>query len=224
MDNLEKYQTMISKSIECAKIHHKVKFYTDVETLSYLKINDVEIELIDTDDFYFVDDFKLHLLSIISNSEILIDTDLFLFSKLNFSIESDICVDFKDNNKKYWYTEYIQWFIDNGIRELIPQFGLNNISVPNIGILKINNIELRNEYIDLYNKIRKWVLLIDSNVTRGVSIILGQYLLGLLINDKKYSVSYCYNKNNHYSHLSGPIKFEDNVLSNISPQKNKKLI
>ena len=224
MDDLEIYQKMISKSIECAKIYHKVKLYTDAETLKYLEINNIEIELIDTSNFYFVDDFKVHLLSIISDDEILIDTDLFLFRELKIEKGFDAYFDFMDNSKKFWYTEYLKWFIDNGIREMIPTFGMQDISVPNIGIIKIDNKELKKEYIELYNKIKKWVLSIDSNITRGVSIILGQYLLALLLCDKKYKVSYCYRKNNHYSHLSGPLKFEPNVVSNIKPNKYNKII
>ena len=84
MDNLERYQTMISKAVNCAKEHHKVIFYTDAETLPYLNITGVDIKLIETTNFYFVDDFKVHLLSIISDEEVLIDTDLFLFRKLKF--------------------------------------------------------------------------------------------------------------------------------------------
>ena len=224
INDLEDYQLMISKSVECAKQHHIVKFYTDTETLPYLQIEDVEIQLIDTTDFYFVDDFKINLLSIISDNEILIDTDLFLFRRLKLEDNKDIYVDFRDNSKKYWYKEYIKWFINNGIDELIPNFYTKDIYVPNIGILKISNNELKMEYLNLYYKIRKWILTKDIKIDRGVSIILGQYLLALLIEGGKYKISYCYNKNNHYSHLSGPLKFEPNILNNILLIKNKKII
>ena len=224
INNLEIYQKMISKVVDCAKKYHKVKFYTDNETLSYLDIEGVEIELIDTNNFYFIDDFKVHLLSIISNEEILVDTDLFLFSELKLEEGKDIYVDFKDNSEKYWYGEYINWFIENGITDILPDFYKKNIQVPNIGILKIENEELKSEYINLYCKIRKWVLNKDIQINRGVSIILGQYLLALLIQNKKYKISYCFNDYNYYYHLSGPIKFENDIIDKTLSKINKKLI
>jgi len=221
IDNLKRYQTMISKAVECAKEHHKVKFYTDVETLPYIPIDGIELQFVDTNSFYFVDDFKLHLLSIISDDEILIDTDLFLFRELKLENDYDAYFDFMDSSKQKWYTEYLEWFINNGITELIPEFG-ETINVPNIGVLKINNLELKTEYINLYFKIRQWVLSKDNTIHKGISIILGQYLLGLLI--KKYKISYCYNSKNHYVHLSGPSKFKKNILDTINPIKIKKLL
>lgn len=222
IENLEKYQTMIYKAVECAKIHHKVIFYTDIQTLPYLNLSDVDIKLVDTNGFYFVDDFKVYLLSIISDNEILIDTDLFLFRELKLENGYDAYFDFMDDSKKIWYTEYLKWFINNGIREIIPTFGMYDISVPNIGILKITNKELQKEYIELYHIVSEWVLTKDSNITKGVSIILGQYLLGLMLD--KYNVWYCYNKKNHYVHLSGPSKFKKNILDTIYPTKTKKLL
>jgi hypothetical protein len=213
---------MISKAVNCAKEHHKVNFYTDTETLPHLNINDVQIKLIDTNDFYFVDDFKVHLLSIISDEEVLVDTDLFLFRELKLEDGVDMYADFMDSSKQKWYTEYLNWFIDNGVKELIPEFGDTIINVPNIGILKIQNIQLKEEYIELYYKTKEWVLSKDTRITKGVSIILGQYLLGLLI--KKYKIAYCYNSKNHYVHLSGPSKFKKNILDTITPTKIKKLL
>ena len=222
MDNLERYQTMISKAVSCAQEHHKVNFYTDNETIPYLNIEGVDIKLINTNDFYFVDDFKVHLLSIISDKEVLVDTDLFLFRELKLEDTADLCADFMDNSNQKWYEEYLNWFINNGIKELIPQFGNNIINVPNIGILKIQNIKLKQEYIELYYKVRHWVLSKDIKITRGVSIILGQYLLATLLT--KYRVSYCYNPKNHYVHLSGASKFKSNILNNIQPNRANKLI
>jgi hypothetical protein len=70
--------------------------------------------------------------------------------------------------------------------------------------------------------LKKWVLFKDEDVDRGVSIILGQYLLGMLI--PGYSVKYCYKNKNNYAHLSGPIKFEKNLVNNIIPSKTPRII
>lgn len=222
ISNLDIYQNIISKSIAFAKKYHKINFYTDTETLSYLNISDVDIKLIDTSNFYFIDDFKIHLLSIISDEEILIDTDLFLFNKLELEDGYDIYVDFKDSGKNKWYTQYLNWCIDNGIKEIIPDFDNLKIHPPNLGILKIKNKQLKLEYIELYNCIKKWILTKDKNINKGISIVLGQYLLGVIL-QHKYKVYYCYGKHK-YKHLGGPQKFNKDILKQYLPDNKSKLI
>lgn len=222
MDSLHIYQNMISKSIDFAKKYHKVNFYTDIETLPYLNITDVDIKLVDTNDFYFIDDFKIYLLSVISDDEILVDTDLFLIKQLKLEEGYDIYVDFKDDSKNKWYVEYLNWCINQGIKNIIPEFGALSLQPPNIGILKIANKQLKYEYIQLYNVVKKWILNKDKNINKGISIILGQYLLSIVL-QKDYKVYYCCN-NHKYIHLSGPIKFETDIIDNIITKYNKKLL
>jgi hypothetical protein len=217
IDYLGIYQIMISKALECAKLYHKVIFYTDSETIPHLNISVDDIRLIDTTNFYFLDDFKIHLLSIISDDEVLVDTDLFLFRKLKLEEGFDIYTDWEDSSKNEWYSNHLNWFLDNGINTIIPEFGNKIISTPNIGILKIVNNELKKEYISLYYKIRDWALCKNNTITKGLSVILGQYLLGLLI--ENYKVGYCSSMKNNYIHLSGPKKFEKNILNTIIPKK-----
>ena len=224
INNMDKYMKMIVKSLECAKEHHKVKFYTDKETLPHLTHIDIDKTIIDTEGFYFVDDFKVHLLSIIGDDEVLIDTDLFLFSPIKLKKGYDIYLDFKDESTKSWYKEYIDYFINKGVTDIVPNFIQPHVFVPNIGILKINNEDLKKEYIHIYKKVREWLLLKDSNINKGTSIILGQYLLGLTLQNNKYSPYYCYNGKNHYLHFSGPKKFREGILDNINPIKIKRLV
>jgi hypothetical protein len=220
--DLNLYVQLIEKSIECAKQYHKVKFYTDEETIKHISIKDVEIQIVNTNDFYFVDDFKIYLLDIIGDDEVIIDTDLFLFAPLNLGDDNDLYVDFKDHSGKDWYIEHLNWFINNGIKELFPNFNDKIIQVPNIGILKFKNKELQKNYIETYNIVKNWVLSKNENVDKGISIILGQYLLGMLM--VGYNVKYCNKNKNHYIHLSGPIKFEKNIINNIIPNKTIKII
>ena len=219
---LNTYVEMIEKAIECAKQYHKVKFYTDEETSKLISATGIETNIVDTSDFYFVDDFKVYLLDIIEDNEVIVDTDLFLFAPLNLEGEYDLYVDFKDNSSKSWYTEYLDWFISNGVRELFPDFNDEVITVPNIGVLKFKNKKLQKRYTEMYSMLRSWVLSKDKSVDRGVSIILGQYLLGMLMTE--YSIKYCYKNKNNYAHLSGPIKFEKNMISNIVPSKAARII
>ncbi len=220
--DLNLYVQMIEKSIECAKQYHKVKFYTDEETIAHISIKDVEIQIVNTDNFYFVDDFKVYLLDIVEDDEVIIDTDLFLFSPLHLEDGYDLYVDFKDHSGKDWYIEYLNWFINKGIKELISNFNDEIINVPNIGILKFKNKELQKKYTETYYIIREWALLKDKNIDRGISIILGQYLLALLMSN--YKVKYCHKNKNHYIHLSGPQKFEKDVIDNIMPNRLIKII
>lgn len=220
--DLNFYVEMIEKAIECAKQYHRVKFYTDEETIDLVSIKDVEVQIVNTSNFYFVDDFKVYLLDIVQEDEVIIDTDLFLFSPLYLEEGNDLYVDFKDHSGKDWYIEHLDWFVNNGIRELIPNFNDKIIPVPNIGILKFRNNELQKKYTEKYYTIRKWVLSKDKNINRGVSIILGQYLLGLII--PNYKIKYCHKNKNHYIHLSGPNKFEKNVVKNMLPSKTIKFI
>lgn len=220
--NLDIYQKMITKAIGFAKEHHKIHFYTDTETLSYLNISGVEIKLIDTRDFYFIDDFKIHLLSIISDEEVLVDTDLFLVKELKLKDGYDIYADFKDDSKQKWYTDYFDWLTQNGIDDIIPNFINLDLQPPNIGILKITNKQLKKEYIELYNVVKKWILTKNKKIDRGISIILGQYLLGILV-ENKYKICYCYDKH-RYTHLSGSIKFKEGALEKYLPSTKLKLI
>jgi hypothetical protein len=220
--DLNLYIQMIEKSIECAKQYHKVKFYTDEETIKHISIRDIEIQIVNTNDFYFVDDFKVYLLDIIEDNEVIIDTDLFLFSPLYLEDGYDLYVDFKDHSGKDWYIEYLDWFVSRGIRKLIPNFNNEVIQVPNIGILKFKNKKLQKKYTETYYIVRDWALSKHKNIDRGISIILGQYLLALLMYN--YKVKYCHKNKNHYIHLSGPIKFEKDMINNIIPNKTIKII
>lgn len=224
LSNLDIYQKIIYKSVNCAKLYHKVRFYTDVETLSYLENIDVEKIIIDTTNFYFLDDFKINLLSIIEKNEIIVDTDLFLFAPLQLNSEYDISVEFKDNCTKHYYPEYLKYFIENDIDELIPYFQKPIIYVPNIGILKIYNKKLEKEYVELYYKTREWLIKKNKNIERMSSIILGQYLLALIIENQKYTIDYAKLNKNRYIHFAGPTKFDINVINNIDVNSNVKLI
>lgn len=221
-DHLSTYVEMIEKAIECARQYHKVKFYTDEETIKLISCTEIETHIVDTSNFYFIDDFKIYLLDIIKDNEVIIDTDLFLFAPLNLEGEYDLYVDFKDNSSKYWYTEYLDWFTSNGIKELFPNFNDEVITVPNIGVLKFKNKKLQKNYTETYFRLKNWVLSKNKSIDRGVSIILGQYLLGILMSG--YNIKYCYKNKNNYAHLSGPIKFEKNMISNIIPSKTAKII
>jgi hypothetical protein len=212
---LDFYMKMLYKSIYAAKEHHKVILYTDELTLPHLHHINVEKRIVDTTEFYFMDDFKIYLLDNISDEEVLVDTDLFLWNPLSMPDGYDLYVDHRENARKWWYTDHYQYFIDGGITNIVPTFNKEVIHAPNIGIFKFKNEELKRSYIELYNVVRKWAL--DKPVRYpGASVILGQYLLGILLTDKKYKVCYL-NKvdSNYYTHYAGKTKFKKNEIDNI---------
>jgi hypothetical protein len=217
--NTKTYLELLNKSIKFAKRYHKVKLYTDDVTLPIVSNIDVDIVLVDTTGFRFIDDFKVYLLSHISDDEVLVDVDLFLYKPLYLKDGCDIWVDFKDNSSNEWYRDYVKYCVDNGICNILPDFIQSSMSIPNIGILKIDNPNLKLDYIHSYNKIRDWFFTLDDTPDIGLSIILGQYLLGLLLKDGKYKVSYCYRNSNDYIHLSGPVKFKEGILNTIEDTK-----
>ena len=217
--NTKTYLELLNKSIKFAKRYHKVKLYTDDVTLPIVSNIDVDIVLVDTTGFRFIDDFKVYLLSHISDDEVLVDVDLFLYKPLYLKDGWDIWVDFKDNSSNEWYRDYVKYCVDNGICNILPDFIQSSMSIPNIGILKIDNPNLKLDYIHSYNKIRDWLFTLDDEPNIGLSIILGQYLLGLLLKDGKYKVSYCHRNGNDYIHLSGPVKFREGILNTIEDTK-----
>ena len=227
LDNLGLYKEMLSKSVEFAKKFYKVILYTDNETLPDLEGIEVEKRLIDSSDFYFIDDFKVNLLEkVLREDDVLIDVDLFLFKPLNLKEGYDLYVDYKEKSTEDWYTQYIDVLLEHGIRDLIPEFGSKTYFPPNIGIIKFTNLEYKKEYIKTYNKLKNWIK--DKNITldRGASMVLGQYTLALLNSDNKYRIYYCRNQNtgNNFLHLSGPIKFEKDALKKYLPNTKLKLI
>jgi hypothetical protein len=228
--HLTAYKHIILKSVELAKLNHKnVLFYTDLETSKWLEELDVEKIIIDSSNFTYQDDMKLYLISILGQNHILVDVDLFLTKPLIIDNSYDLYVDYFDNaNKKVYdlfYKEHLDKLIEGGIQKIIPDFGTDTVSIPNIGILYVKNSDMKADYIKMYSFIKQWI--IDNGLYEDVgpaaSLIVGQYCLGYINKSNRYSVYYCkYNTKNHYTHLVGrDIKFNlDILLNNILPSLN----
>lgn len=227
LSKLDLYKEMLSKSVEFAKKFYQVILYTDSETLPDLETIQVEKRLVDSSDFYFIDDFKVHLLDkVLCENSTLIDVDLFLFKPLNFQEGFDLYADYKEKSTEEWYTQYIDILLENGVKEILPNFGSKTYFPPNIGIIKFTNVEYKREYIDTYTLLKNWIVNKGLKLDRGASMVLGQYTLALLNVDNKYRIYYCRNQNtnNNFLHLSGPIKFEKDALKKYLPTSTYKLI
>jgi hypothetical protein len=212
---LDFYKMMLYKSIKTAKQHHKVILYTDSESLPHFEHISVEKRIVDTNGFLFMDDLKIHLLSMISEDEILIDTDLFLHKQLELPNGYDLYLDYQDPTTEWHYNVPYDYFVSKGIREAFPlQFDEIIPNSGNIGILYFTNKEFRKKYIDLYWRVREWVLGLDEWYEH-TAVFLGQYLLGVVLHSSNYKVCPLKETHNDYTHYASYLKFESDVIDKI---------
>jgi len=188
---------------------YNYKIYSDEDTLNDIKHLGDNIELVNTNNFIFYDDFKVSLLSVLKTNEILIDPDVLVYKKVECDLDTDIIFCHKDLPQEPWYKDYIHILEGSLLYEkLIP---LENIPfIPNIGFLKINNSKLLKDYTYYYDLYSKDLLSRPSKSLDGASIFLGQCLLGLLLYEDNYSYFNLRDANTRekYVHLAGPQKFE----------------
>lgn len=216
---------LLKKSIEYNKRFHHIKLYTDSKTYYYLKNLNVEVEILDIE-LFFLDDFKLKVLEKLKDNEILIDVDIFLYSPLIVDSNCDLFADHSDDSQRIWYVD--------DFKEAKKFKFSNFLNLPevkkemtNIGILKFFNKNLLNEYINLYNKIKKTAISEKETLPKfpKFSILIGQLSLRNIIDKNNYKVKYAVsNPNNHYSHLAGERKYNNNWVENILKPIKKNLL
>ena len=210
--NEEQYEVnleVLSKSVEHLKGLHQCKIFTDTQTYDDLKELSDNIEIVNTDNFKFLDDFKIKVLQNLTSNEILIDPDVMVFEKLKFDTSVDLIFDRKDSPSHDWYLNDIEKIKGTKLYDKIKL--VKNIPfVPNIAFFKINNTNLLREYTDLYNFFKEDLLSKLKIQFPSFSILLGQYLLGIVLYEGKYSYIDIRgsNKKNSYVHLGGPQKYK----------------
>lgn len=209
--------TLFKKSVELLSKHYSYRVVTDKETLKDISPFVTNYSLVDSTDFHFVDDFKIDELGKLLVNEVLIDPDVLIYKPLEYSLNEDLIFDYIDNPSREWYTSNISK-LDNTL--LGDKINLSNTPkfIPNIGLLKINNRKLLNEYLNQYKLYRNNILKNVTSGTRGLSIMLGQFLLGLLLFNENYSYLSIrsLNRGDVYVHLGGPQKYKT--------QKNNKSV
>lgn len=205
---------VFKKSVNFLSGKYPYKIFTDSSTADDIKLFSNYIYTVNTDEFKFLDDFKISLLPKLQSNEILIDPDVLIYKELKVNLDADLIFDYKDAVRQKWYLDGIV-----NLKGTLLYDKINSIEnlpfVPNIGFLKINNNQLLEDYTALYYKYRKDIL--DKHIRnyRGLSIMLGQYLLGILLYEGNYS--YISNRKNNsgevYVHLGGQqkyIKYKEN--------------
>jgi len=208
--------TLLKQSIKLVSKHSNYRLVTDDSTYKDLKNLSNDITMIDSSDFKFLDDFKLSLLKDLKFNEMLVDPDILMFKKPMVDSNTDLIFDYKDSPRKYWYEEDIRAVEGTLLYDKIKSVKKLPF-VPNIGFLKINNKKLLTDYIEQYSYYRKDILNKFDNTFLSFSILLGQYLLGMLLYEGNYSYLSIRSVNTPdvYEHLGGPQKFKM-LMSNKS--------
>ena len=180
--------SLLKKSIELSSKIYAVKIYTDEITFEDLKDLNVETKILKDLDLIFTDDFKVLVLDLLNTNEIFIDSDVLIYSELTIDSTKDIVFDFVDKPSNYWYRDPFNNLRSTAIEDKIHRIGKPSI-VPNLGFLKFNNQELLFSYKIQYSNIRKLLLEQAKHITpiHQFSIILGQYVLGAVLELGKYS-------------------------------------
>lgn len=196
-------------SVKFLSRYYSYKVYTDLETIEDIKGFAESITVINTDNFIFLDDFKVFVLGIVEDNEIIIDPDVLIYNKLTANYNSDIIFCHRDLPSQPWYQENIENINGSLLYSRIEKDGEIPF-IPNLGFLKINNSKLLTDYITQYSLYRNDLLSRFTGNLYGASILLGQYLLGILLYEGNYS--YFNHRDNNskevYVHLAGPQKFE----------------
>ena len=210
---------LFKKSVEMSSRFHKVKLYTDLETKDDIDF-DIDTEILEVEDISFLDNYKIQVLPLLKDNEILIDPDLFIKKELVIDSSKDLVVDRPDSSNNKWYDIEFDMAKEYKFSELIKF--KKNVIIPNIGILKFFNKELQKKYIDNYNKIKSFTLDESLPPFPRFSILLGQVSLENILSRDTYNIEYCSRKKqNDYIHLAGEEKFSENVLDNLESFLNK---
>jgi hypothetical protein len=212
---------LFKKSVQMSSVFHKVKLYTDSETKQYIDF-DIEIEILEVNDLSFLDNYKIQILPLLHDNEILIDPDVFLKKELIIDSSKDLIVDRPDSSNNKWYDIEFDMAKEYKFSELI-EFK-KNATIPNIGIFKFFNKQLQKDYIDNYNKIKSCTVEEVKKLPPfpRFSILLGQVSLENILSKDIYSIGYCSRKKeNDYLHTAGEEKFKKDSVNNLEDFLNR---
>jgi hypothetical protein len=193
------------------KLGYRVVLYTDDNTIHHgLDIN--ELNLIECNSKLW-DSLKIKVLETRQGLDyFLADYDVEFYTELPLSSDKDIIFDAYEDNIKIWNWAYKNTVEKINSRFTLPNWSSNRIPVINVGILKINNSELKQRYI------KEWYKL--EELTKNLNIdpffltaTVTQYLLTVLVKQGEYTTEN-YSETNlgvankFYHHFNGPQKIK----------------
>jgi hypothetical protein len=217
-------KSWISKSIESArKLNYKIELYTNDS--NFAKGLDIdEVHFID-DEYELWDSFKIYVLeNRIDSNYFLSDNDVIFKKRLPLDNSIDIYFDGTEIHNWDWaYKTTMNYLKDNSVFDEIPFWKYDKIPVFNVGILKINNPKLRDDYIFYWKKLhsisKPYFGIVDKTF---LTAIITQYLLTLLSEKDNYnSIHFTRNgkwndsNNDFYNHYCGYLKIKNPPILNI---------
>ena len=214
----------ITKSIESAlKLNYKIELYTNDSDFS---------KELDVDNVHFIDDsyelwdsFKIYVLeNRLDSNYFLSDNDVIFKKRLPLDNSIDIYFDGTEIHNWDWaYKTTMNYLKDNSVFDEIPFWKYDKIPVFNVGILKINNPKLRDDYIFYWKKLhsisKPYFGIVDKTF---LTAIITQYLLTLLSEKDNYnSIHFTRNgkwndsNNDFYNHFCGYLKIKNPPILTI---------
>ena len=199
---------VLNESVNLLKRFFSYRIVTDDLTYEDLKNLSPNIEIVNSENFVFLDDFKIELIKGLKENEILIDPDILMKKRAKYSLDADLVFEHKEE-VTHWYGKVIEEIKGTLLYDRIKNHQKLTF-VPNIGILKINHPNLLSDYIETYYLYRKDLLSKFKTNQSIYSNLLGQYLLGILLQEGNYSYFYLRSVNTPkvYIHLAGPQKYK----------------
>lgn len=193
------------------KLGYRVVLYTDDNTIHHgLDID--ELNLIECNSKLW-DSLKIKVLETRQGlNYFLADYDIEFYTELPLNSDKDIIFDAYEDNIKIWNWAYKNTVEKINSRFTLPDWSSNRIPVINVGILKINNSELKQRYINEWYKLEE--LTKDLNINPFfLTATVTQYLLTVLVKQgehttENYSGTNLGVANKFYHHFNGPQKIK----------------
>lgn len=215
-DDLHKFNVIKSYYINSINSAKKLKYKTEIYTNTHIFDEYVDISHNISNTFTFWDGFKT--LPLLDNTNgILVDGDILFNSKMPEFIND---VDLYFDGWESWldlYSKCVNELTDLGIKDVIPEWENIPQKVINIGLLKINNSELKELYLDRWYRMYRFCNNNKHNMEYFYMCctIASQYLLTIL--SKKYNIKNLSNRlgkpNGYYTHYVGQQKYNSSPLS-----------
>tara|TARA_B110000285_G_scaffold74807_1_gene86133 strand:- start:665 stop:1381 length:717 start_codon:yes stop_codon:yes gene_type:complete len=211
----------IIKSIESARLlGYCIELYTNDDQFS--KGLDIDLVHFIDDEYELWDSFKIYVLEHrLDNNYFLCDNDVIFKKQIPFDNSIDLYFDGTELHNWDWaYSDTMKYLKDSNIFDNISFWKYDKMPVLNVGILKINNSKLKEDYIFYWKQLYTLILPKIDNVNKTfITAIITQYLLTLL--SKNYTTDHFtldanwpYG-NNFYNHFVGSFKWKNSSIKTI---------
>lgn len=200
---------LLGESIKLLSQHFDYRIITDELTYKDVEMFTDNIEIVNTDNFVFIDDFKVYLIPKLRKNEIIVDPDILIKRKLDINLHPSFIFDYKDSPDNEWYTSNLEKLQGTALYKRIKAAGKIPF-IPNIGFFKMDNLEFRSEFCADYYLYRDEIIDKFKDDPNQFNLLLCQYLLGVFLYEKNYPYLSVRSNNTGkvYVHLAGPQKYE----------------